>query len=59
MSKYGVISDLNTVKYGPEKTPYLDIFHAVSGAVKNDLWFQKWHKKFGEFSTQVVESNVR
>ena len=36
MSKYGVISTLyfpvfspNTGKYGPEKTPYLDTFHAV------------------------------
>ena len=22
----------------------------TSCVVKNDLWFQKWHKKFGEFS---------
>ena len=36
MSKYGVFSGpyfpvfgLNTGKYGPEKTPYLDTFHAV------------------------------
>ena len=36
MSKYGVFSSpyfpvfgLNTGKYGPEKTPYLDNFHAV------------------------------
>ena len=36
MSKYGVISGpyfpvfgLNTGKYGPEITPYLDTFHAV------------------------------
>ena len=36
MSKYGVLSgpyfpvfSLNTGKYGPEKTPYLDTFHAV------------------------------
>ena len=35
-SKYGVFSGpyfpvfgLNTGKYGPEKTPYLDTFHAV------------------------------
>ena len=34
--KYGAFSDpyfpvfgLNTEKYGPEKTPYLDTFHAV------------------------------
>ena len=37
VSKYGVISGpyfpvfgLNTAKYGPEMTPYLDTFHAVS-----------------------------
>ena len=37
MSKYGIFSgpyfpvfELNTGKYGPEKTPYLDIFHAVT-----------------------------
>ena len=36
VSKYGVISgpyfpvlSLNTGKYGPEITPYLDTFHAV------------------------------
>ena len=36
MSKYGVFSGQyfpifspNTGKYGPEKTPYLDIFHAL------------------------------
>ena len=36
MSKYGVFSSpyfpvfsLDTGKYGPEKAPYLDIFHAV------------------------------
>ena len=36
MSKYGAFSGrhfpvfaLNTGKYGPEKTPYLDIFHTV------------------------------
>ena len=37
VSKYGVISGphfpvfgLNTGKYGPEITPYLDTFHAVT-----------------------------
>ena len=37
VSKYGVISglyfpafELNTGKYGPEITPYLDTFHAVA-----------------------------
>ena len=31
---YGVISvfSANTEKYGPEKTPYLDTFHAVDDA---------------------------
>ena len=29
MSKYGVISGLNTGKYGPEITPYLETFHAL------------------------------
>ena len=46
MSKYGVISGpyfpifgLNTGKYGPEITPYLDTFHAVklSFAILNDF----------------------
>ena len=39
VSKYGVFSGpyfsvlgLNTGKYGPEKTPYLDTFHAVLGS---------------------------
>ena len=30
VSKYGVFSGLNAGKYGPEKTPYLFTFHAVS-----------------------------
>ena len=30
VSKYGVISGPNTGKYGPEKTPYLDTFHAAT-----------------------------
>ena len=29
VSKYGIFSGPNTGKYGPEKTPYLDTFHAV------------------------------
>ena len=29
MSKDGVFSGPSTEKYGPEKTPYLDTFHAV------------------------------
>ena len=41
MSKYGVFPDPyfpifspNTGKYGPEKTPYLDTFHALQAAEK-------------------------
>ena len=30
VSKYGGFSGPNTGKYGPEKTPYLDIFHTVN-----------------------------
>ena len=29
VSKYGVFSCPNTGKYGPEKTPFWDTFHAV------------------------------
>ena len=29
VSKYGVFSGPKTRKYGPEKTPYFDTFHAV------------------------------
>ena len=29
MSKYGVFPGPNTGKCGPEKTPYLNTFHAV------------------------------
>ena len=44
MSKYGVISGpyfsvfgINTGKYGPEITPYLDTFHAV------EIFFELYH----------------
>ena len=30
LSKYGVFSGPNIGKYGPEKVPYLDNFHAVN-----------------------------
>ena len=29
VSKFGVFSDPNAGKYGPEKTPYVNTFHAV------------------------------
>ena len=45
-SKYGIFSGpyfpvfrLNTGKYGPEKTPYMETFHAMSYT----LW--AWNKK--------------
>ena len=38
MSKYGVFSGPNTGKYGPEKTLYLDIFHAVYSLHKNEVF---------------------
>ena len=33
MYKYGVFCGPNTEKYGPEKTPHLDTFHALSTIV--------------------------
>ena len=43
VSKYGVFSSpyfpafgLNTGKYGPEKTPYLDTFHAVKTSTSTE-----------------------
>ena len=49
VSKYGAFSGpyfpvfgLNTEKYGPEKTPYLDTFHAVNndgGRVLSKYYF--------------------
>ena len=45
VSKYGVFSGPNTVKYGPEKPLYFDTFHAVSedGLLLNEC-------KYFEFS---------
>ena len=50
MSKYGVLSGpyfpvfgLNTGKYGPEKTSYLDTFHAVS---VNTTYIEKFQNSF-------------
>ena len=49
VSKYGVISGpyfpifrLNTGKYGPEITPYLDTFHAVSRCLKENVKLQRF-----------------
>ena len=45
VSKYGVFSRPNTVKYEPEKPLFLDTFHAVS---ENGLLLNKF--KYFEFS---------
>ena len=48
MSKYGVFSgpyfpefSPNTRKYGPEKAPYLDTFHAVDYFISKNLTLLK------------------
>ena len=38
MCKYGVLSGPNTGKYGPERTPYLDTFHAVNNYIYSDVF---------------------
>ena len=45
MSKYGVflgplfpVFRMNTGKYGPEKTPYLDTFYAMNESIKDQLY---------------------
>ena len=39
---YFPVLGLNTGKYGPEKTPYFDTFHAYWYLKKDDLWFGNW-----------------
>ena len=39
-SKYGVLSGTNTGKYGPDKTPYLDTFHAMKVAVNSKHYYE-------------------
>ena len=62
MSKYGVffgpyfpVFGLNTGKYGPEKTPYLDTFHAVPVSKINFFSSKFLHHIIG-FSSQVFGS---
>ena len=59
MSKYGVfpgpyfpIFGLNTGKYGPEKTPYLDTFHATSTYIT-----KRWISS--EFSVLTLEDLIK
>ena len=57
MSKYGVFSGpyfpvfgLNTGKYGPEKTPYLDTFHAVK---------VNWKRKHAPYTViSLIKANL-
>ena len=61
MSKYGVISGqyfpifgLNTGKYGPEITPYLDTFHAVQHYKDYMLRFLKKLKLYTKLGPKIV-----
>ena len=65
MSKYGVFSGpnlpvfgMNTGKYGPEKTPYLNTFHAVSTiplrVTKKALSYCVWAPPFWSISVMVT-----
>ena len=61
MSKYGVISGqyfpifgLNTGKYGPEITPYLDTFHAVQLCKDYMLQFLKKLKLYTKLGPKIV-----
>ena len=43
-SKYGDFSGPNTGKYGPEKSPYLDTFHALN--LQKIILKSCWHNRF-------------
>ena len=52
VSKYGIFSgpyfpvfELNTEKYGPEKTPCLDTFHAVYSKTRHNKYSEHWSRK--------------
>ena len=62
MSKYGVISGpcfpvfgLNTGKYGPEITPYLDTFHAVIGIVLM-IFFSRWFTVMNKYKETEAQN---
>ena len=50
VSKYGVFFGPNTGKYGPERTPYLDTFHAVL------LWINQFIMMIGVLSDIHIKS---
>ena len=56
--KYGVISGSNTGKYGPEKNPYLDSFHIVSGWGSEEA-AQWWRRPFShillKYATNMLQ----
>ena len=61
MSKYGVFSGpyfpafgLNTEKYGPENTPYLDNFHAVKIIFYASLSFHSAKLKDGIPTVKIM-----
>ena len=58
--------DFNLSSEKSENSPFNRIFLSkvcnvwakliqTSCVVKNDLWFQKWHKEFGEFSHKQLK----
>ena len=64
--KYGVISGpyfpafgLNTGKYGPEITPYLDTFHAVNLYPSLDLLVFRQHQKDAWNLFKVSDKDTR
>ena len=64
VSKYGVISgpyfpvfSPNTVKYGPEITPYLDTFHAVCFTSNKTQRTLRW-LSFKNIKVQFPKSNI-
>ena len=53
VSKYGAFSYLNTVKYGPEKAPYLDTFLAVE-RMKNIATVNEFKNKLRNRTHSII-----
>ena len=59
MSIYGVFSGLNAGKYGPEKTPYLDTFHAVIHYMSRiKKCFKDFEQHLQTLYSQATEANL-
>ena len=63
MPKYGIISDLyfpvfglNTGKYGPEETPYLDTFHAVEDSYLRQFLLLSSFPKIDIFGQSYIKT---